>query len=59
MRSCLGDVIEGVTTQQAQLEAIYNTVSGWGKAPFSDGLLEKTLAQAGLDSGMSTAAARS
>jgi hypothetical protein len=52
VRSCLGDVIEKATSQQAQLDAIYQTVSGWGKALFSDGTLEKAFKRAGLDSGM-------
>jgi hypothetical protein len=52
MRSCLGDVIEKATTQQAQLDAIYQSVSAWGKALFDDGALEKAFKQSGLDSGM-------
>ena len=51
MRSCLGDVIEKATPKRPRSETIYQTLSGWGKALFSDGLLEKAFRQAGLDSG--------
>lgn len=52
MRSCLGDVIAKATTQQAQMETIYQAFSAWGKALFSDGALEKAFKKAGLDGGM-------
>jgi hypothetical protein len=52
MRSCLGDIIEKATTQQAQIDAIYQAIRAWGKALFSDGALEKAFKEAGLDSGM-------
>jgi len=52
VRSCLGNVIEKAATQQEQLEAIYQTLKGWGEILFADAALEKAFKQAGLDSGM-------
>lgn len=52
VRSCLGDVIETARDPQEQLEAIHQTLKGWGEALFGDGLLEIAFNQAGLDSGM-------
>lgn len=52
IRSCLADVIEKARTQQDQLEAINQTLKGWGEILFGDGALENSFRQAGLDSGM-------